>query len=569
MATKVEHPGASTAANLHGHMPRPIAPGASNEWGFDASMAISPREWRNWQNVSSQGYGGPEHQAYSKAMGEALDVPSIPEKYVQTLGIFPEDMHVYFPDYKGGDLTMRQFLAAAPDIIARQKFNDAMTAPDDASREQSLKEWGSLNASDRGHLVGQAYASLTGQEHDRENPLTRQIVGSALSAVQSGTPGGQFEDAPEWAQSEFEQLKAKHGEKANQMLPPGGENNHRRLAVYELASALQDGEHAPKGVTTTQAIGSGLFAAFDVPGLGGPSDRFNNLMDPSAPRGRMNMALERWAGTGDVVRSSQLTPEKRAAMGGPAKVNGEEFEVYNPRTWDGTIAQATNASFPAGRNLYTPWNSVIGDLGTAASLVPVAGGVRKPIQFLQETADANNRIAPIRPDNQTSQAFARSRGWTKDWDSAKGGWLSANVGPAMMEVQGRRRQYLPGVADAALNTPQAIVSNPYELAATIGFAAPGATTGGRFARGLGAQVLDEASENITQGPALQGLLSGDPRGALEGAFKPPRTNPYLFQRENGSDVQASDADYWQQLDRSKAEWDRRNKQRYQEWDSSR
>jgi hypothetical protein len=562
-------PGAIPAAQLGGSMPQPIAGNQSPEWAFDGSMAISPTEWRNWENAPSQGYGGPEHQAHVKAIDEALDIPSISGKYVQSLGVPMKTLQRYLPGYEGGDVSMRQFMQAAPEIAARQAFLRYMS---DKTPESEKSYLAAMHVADNpSQVMHGVYASLTGTKHDRNDPNTRAFTGMVLDAVKAGTPGQPFEDAPDMAQSEFEQLNAKHGEEANRMLTPGGENNHRRLAVYELASTLQDGEHAPRGVTTTQAIGNGLFGSFDVPGLGGPADRFNDLMDPSGPRGRIKITAPGWQkNKGDVVWRSQLPAEQKARFGGPTRVNGEEFEAYNPRTWDGTVTQATNASFPAGRNIYRPWNSVMGDMGTAASLLPGAvskdgvAGVIKPFQFLQQSADANNRITPIRPDSQTPEEFATSRKHASEWDDAKGGWISANVGPAMMEVHGHKRQYLPRMADAIANTPGSILENPYELA---GVAAPAFMSGGRFGRAAAAEVLDEAGENLTQGPVLSGLLSGDFKGAVEGAVRSPKTNTYLLPRADGSQVQAADDDYWQQLDRSKQEWDRRNKARYDQWDN--
>jgi hypothetical protein len=62
-------------------------------------------------------------------------------------------------------------------------------------------------------------------------------------------------------------------------------------------------------------------------------------------------------------------------------------------------------------------------------------------------------------------------------------------------------------------------------------------------------------------------MSGDFRGAIEGAIRSPKTNSYLLPREDGSQVKADDDDYWQQLERSKQEYARRNQMRYDDWNN--
>lgn len=548
-------PGAIAAAQLGGSMPQPIAGDQSAEMSFDGSMAISPTEWRNWENAPSQGYGGPEHQAHVKAIDEALDVPSISGKYVQSLGVPMKTLQRYLPGYEGGDVSMRQFMQAAPEIAARQAFLRHMSEKTPESEQSYLA---AMQVADNpSQVISGVYASLAGTKYDRADPNTRAFTGMVLDAVKAGTPGSPFEDAPDMAQSEFDQLTAKNGEEANRMLTPGGKNNHRRLAVYELASTLQDGEHAPKGATTTQAIGNALFANSMFSNAG---QRANDLLVQPAPKGRMNMARDQWnAVRGDILGNSDE----------PMQISGEKFAEYSPNTWDGLGNQMTNASFAAGRNVYRPWNSVMGDMGTAAQLLPGAvakdgfAGVLKPFQFQQQTADANNRVTPIRPDNQTSEAFAKSRGWDKDWQKASEGYLSSRIGPAIMEAQGKKRQYLPPIMDTVLNTPQQILANPFEFAAV---AAPAMLSGARVA-GVAAGVADEAAENVTQGPALSGLMSGDLRGAVEGSIRSPETNSYLLPREDGSQVKADDDDYWQQLERSRQEYTRRNQTRYDDWNN--
>ena len=548
-------PLATESATIGKTRPVPPPEGASPQGWFDFSMSISPDEWKNWETVPSYGYGGKEHNAYVDAVNQALDVPSIPEKFVAANLPKGDKWPQFFPGYKGGDMTMRQMLTGLPWVMQRQAIVALALNPNDEEAKQQIKYF--QNAE---QVQADVHAALTGSAHPRGNPYIQGAVNTLLGAIKSGTPGGEFEDDPARTQAEFDALKQKNGDQANFMLTPGGENNHRRQAVYELASALQDGEHTPSGVTTTQAIGNLVAGAFDTPGLGGATDRFYDLTNKSAPLGRINMALEKWgANRNGIVRDSQTddTP--------PAVVSGRTSEQYDPRTWNGFFKRLYNPAYPAGRNIagaITPWAS---NIGTTLSLVPEAvskegpAGVLKPFAMQTDLANRADGVTPVIPGNMTRDEFRGLLRDRKDLNNAMTGWTAANIAPAMQEMHGKKRAYTPPWMQTLSETPQGIASDPYAATAVLA-----------GARAFGQPVLhaigEEVSEDLAYGPGMLALESGSLAQGVHGMVAPPENSPYLLPRPDNSPVKAEDEDYWEQLRRSREHWGKKATDIFRLWD---
>lgn len=533
-------------------VPVPPEPGRKPEGMFDFSMTISPDEWKNWETVKEYGYGGPKHQAFIKAIDQALDVPAIPEKFVASMGIKPENLDLYFPGYKGGDLTMRQYITAAPLLMVRNASSGRHIV-------KTLIEDLHYLGKNKDALQSNIHAALTGSSHDRGDPYTQQAVNALLSAVKAGTPGGGFEDDPARPQAEFDELQAKHGSKAHMMLTPGGENNHRRLAVYELASALQDGEHRPQGFTTTQAIGNFIGGAFEPTKDSPANERFFTMMQKSAPLSRIDVAMQKWN-----TNKKGIIPASQSDQGPPATVSGKMSEEYDPRTWSGFFKQMYNPSYAAGRNIFTPVNATIGDLGTTLSLIPHAmkqdgpAGLVTPFMQQTDVARRAGAITPVIPGNMTRDEFKGLVDSKKQHDAAMGDWWGAYLTPAQNDMHGYKRTFTPPVVSAVAGTPQELASDPYQAAA-IGLGAK--VLGGK----IPASVVEETGENITYGPAAASLESGDISAGLRAMTQPPQTNQYLLPREDGEPVNASDPDYWQQIDRSADHYRKKAAGRYDLW----
>lgn len=534
--------------------------------GRDFSTSISPLEWQRWYEQPEQGYGGPEHKSLIANMEQAMDIPAIPEGYVrQQLG---EDFATAFPEHAGGDLTMRQYMAAMPAIMGinkKREFWAAMRNRDvDAvrkageeirllDRQQQIK--GQPGGERYSDLVSDVFANLTGQVYPRgeQNKLAQDGATMLLDALKSGTPGGEFEDAPEWTREQYEQLKQQYGDEADRMLPKGGEKNHKRLAVYELASAMQDGPHAPAGVSTYATAQNFLAGSFGTPGMGA-SQRFYDLTD-YAPRGRANIANERWGKTG-LLRDK---PTDR-----PYAVRGEEFGATDPKGWEGMVANTHNASFPMGAAV-APLMGVTTNPGSYAQLAMEKGPIRAA-QFLGQTAGNLERLAPIRDGKQSQGDFNQQREWWQDWNQAKGGWISSRLGPAMQEVHGHKRQFLPVWADAVANTPSEILGSPYELGATVAAAGLGGVR--RLAANTMAEIGEEAAENLTYGPILGASQTGSLKESADQLMQIPKQNAYLLPRQDGTAVKADDKDYWEQLERSRQHHIRQLRDAYNRWDNS-
>lgn len=526
--------------------------------GRDFSTSISPLEWQRWYEQPEQGYGGPEHKSLIANMEQAMDIPAIPEGYVrQQLG---EDFATAFPEHAGGDLTMRQYMAAMPAVMGinkKREFWAAMRNRDgDAvrkageeirllDRQQQIK--GQPGGERYSDLVSDVFANLTGQVYPRgeQNKLAQDGATMLLDAIKSGTPGGEFEDAPEWTREQYEQLKQQYGDEADRMLPKGGEKNHKRLAVYELASAMQDGPHAPAGVGTFSTVQNFLV---------GSLPRFYDLTD-YAPRGRANIANERWAKTG-LLRDK---PTDR-----PYAVRGEEFGATDPKGWAGLVANTHNASFPMGAAA-APAIGVMSNPGSYAQLAMEKGPIRAA-QFLGQTAGNLERLAPIRDGKQSQGDFNQQRQWWQDWGQAKRGWISSRLGPAMQEVHGHKRQFLPVWADAVANTLPDIAGSPYELGATVAAAGLGGVR--RLAANTMAEIGEEAAENLTYGPILGATQTGSLKESADQLIQIPKQNAYLLPRQDGTAVKSDDKDYWEQLERSRQHHIRQLRDAYNRWDNS-
>jgi hypothetical protein len=541
-----------------GRAPVPWSPGPNDTGalerytGSDFDMAVSPNEYQSWYSDPKSGYGGPEHQQFIANFEEAMDQPAIPEKMVRAQVGDVMDIAAAVPGYEGGDMTMRQYLQAVPHLMQAQAF---MAYAQDPTPENKAKyvSIASVNqksppGSGSNPIEFDVYAELTGQRYNRGVSHGTDGAEMLRTALQSGTRGSQFAEDNTVPQSQYEAWKQQYGDEADRMLPQGAETNAMRDRVYDLATTMSDSPDTPaRGIDS-------ISAAMMLPFKPGEDDdptgnRYANLMDRSAPRGRMAISSERW------------NLGKPKGDGKPYVVDADAFGRYDPQSAAGLRNVLGNASFPISA-AQQAWYPMFGDIGSQIVLQKQAGDTA-PRKFIGDTNTNQSRVAQIRPDNVSPQDARETENWWNRWQSAGNDFWSAYISPKIADAENaiplpkkpaQRTYFSPQVNDL-VNLPQDMAKSAIQTGMTL---IPGLAASGRglasAGRAVVAGVADEAVENLYQSPLM------DPQNAGQ-SFSPAQENSYIRRPVDVNDKPAYEAE----LSRSSNEWNEELGREYEKW----
>ena len=571
---------------------------------FDFSMAISPNEWQSW--YGSDAYGGEEHQQFQAAVDRVMDVPAIPERYItERLGV-PQDMwETYFPGYQGGDMTPRQFaqgaqwLAIAPAMLgameeANQGIKDGPYAK--TIQAMAIPGIGQQLASD----VASEFAGMRRDRSDKGAEIASQMI---LGGIQSGVSGGEFAERDEVTRSEDKRIRdsfAKDGREGESefYVTPGGQQNYRREASLQLLRTLQDGQFAPPGMTSLDYVGNRLFDQTvgniqraageeynprDVNGFGRADWRADSLMDSSAPRGRMKIALDLYNRTPEWARSSEAQAQEREAQGQASmqalaadsdqirrvldEASGMSPDLSAALMRAGAGQTAARDARAAGYRQVNPDAVDRFDTGTAAGLSnvlynnqsftpaqyaqwfdPILGQVNDRISLGNDSGSFTKQmnrdldsVRRVRGDKESEDAFDRRADWYADKKEQDRDYRSAYWGPYLADLGNQslggnaftgkkfERSFLSPAMDTAANLGQDFVRNIYN-APTVAASAIGGGVGGLARQGVSGAVKGGA-RGAAVGAANEILDEAREEGAIQlGAglldFRPQKTNAF-------------------------------------------
>lgn len=548
----------------------------------DFSMEISPAEWNYWYGGENTGYAGDTHLKFQEEVGRAMDLPTIPERYVtETLGIEPEMWDAFFPGYEGGDMSPRMLVERAPywmlPRLGVQALQEQIDGKADGPYNRQLLAMTRPEGANQ--LVQDTVAEFSGLKRDRSLPAASDLAGVVLSGLSSGVSGAPFADRDEVTRGEDKRLRqsfSKDGTSrdAEMYVTKGGANNYRREATLQFLRTLQDGQFAPPGVTSMDWLGNHLFDQTvgnmqrvageeynpqDVWGFGRAGWRASNLMDASAPRGRMELALDtrsrtpRWAtkspqqlASEESIRmdlapyfadnqqasgawpgslaASSPSAAQSARQDGYSRVIPEGFDRFSTGTYAGlSNVLYNNQSFAPAQ--YAQWfDPLFGqvhdklaageDGGWSGSellgISPSDGSNR--VEALGGGAGAFTRqmgrdidsIRPVRGDRETPDHFDRRRNWYADKKQADREYRSAYWGPALADAG---NYFLGG---------NATTGKPFERSFLSPTAESFANLGQDFVRN---PYNYPTVVGGSAGGALKGLAQGGLRGAASGAIK--------------------------------------------------
>jgi hypothetical protein len=428
--------------------------------GTDLDMSnVSPREVYRWENDPKYGYGGDVHQQYIANAERIMDMPVVPTAAVRAI--------IGYSPVQAPQMTVRDVVRVAP-TIAEVKAQAAYLADPGSAEKQAVYEsiqqlnaqhYGGDGPRDTPHPMEQeVYNAFTAQRHDRSSPHLGTVVDEILGAVRAGTTGGRFEDDPSISQSELAELQAKYGEEANRMLTPGGAKNAQREMVFDFLSAAQSGSHLNPHFDNTAYL-----TAMVAPGwqnLGGGQNKGEMLEDPSALRGRMAMANWRLGQAMPTFEASADNPEK------PYVVEAKNFNRLDPSSYQGIMALSENASWPYARNVYHPFQQLMGSAGERLAL---ADGLldMQPLQFQVDASNRSKRETPVRMDGEDYAANRATRTFVKDRDAAAADYLSTHAPVAVADAAnafGRAaNKVIPHNTPALSRTPNEAMRTAYSL----------------------------------------------------------------------------------------------------------
>lgn len=571
----------------------------------DYSLAISPAEWQRWYEQTGSGYGDEDHQKFIDNVQQVMDTPLIPERYITDgLGVSRDNWAGFFPGYEGGDMTPRMLAERMPYVLLPailsgylQEQAEGVQDGPFAKQLMALQQPGSDE-----QLVKDTVAEFTGQKRERTSDAPNRAAQMILSGLESGSSGGQFAERDEVTRSEDNRLResfAKDGKQAESefYVTPGGQQNYRRETALQLLRTFQDGYFAPPGVTTMDWVGNRLFDQTvgnlqraageeynprEINGFGRADWRADNLMDSSAPRGRLRIANDlfarapEWAktsaaqtqardaqyqemgqtmravnaeleralgnadGTSPALRSAMLaaggkTDASRAATErGYRQVNPDAIDRFDQGTAVGLAnVLYNNQSFTPAQ--YAQWfDPILGQVNDRLSLGNDSGSFTK-----QMNRDLDS-VRRVRGDRESQEQFDRRADWYADKKAADRDYRSAYWGPYLADkanfilggdVTGKKfeRSFLSPSADFAANFTQDFARNPYNYA-TIAAAGVGGGAGGLIRSGASG-VLPGAASGLGRGFLAELVDEGREEAALQLGggmfdFNPQQTNAF-------------------------------------------
>lgn len=399
-------------------------------FGTDLDMSsFSPREVYRWENDPKYGYGGDVHRQYIANADKVMDMPVVPRNSLKAI------MGMLTPP-SGETITVRDLIKQAPTIAEIKAQADFINDLDNPEKEAAYEHIRQLNEqyakSGEPHPMEQeVYNAFTAQRHDRSSPYIDTVVNEILGAVKAGTTGGKFEDDPSISQSDMAEWQAKYGEEANRMLTPGGVKNAQREMVYDFLSAAQSGSHLNPHFNNTAyltaMVAPGATAISD-PAMGGKMrQRREMLEDPSAYRGRMDMANLRLATVLPTFEAHAANPEK------PYVIEAKNFNRLDPGSYQGIMSLSENASWPYARNVYHPFQQFVAGVGERLAL---ADGLldTQPLQFQVDASNRSKRETPVRLDGEDYAANRATRAFVKDRDAAGAEYLSTHLPAAVADA---------------------------------------------------------------------------------------------------------------------------------------
>lgn len=560
--------------------PRPDEVDSWEQWtGSDWSMAVSPDERFQWYSDPRYGYGEAEHQQYIKDAESLLDVPLIPRGAAFRMGFLGPGT---------GDVTPREFLAAAPAIRMQQAKMRAMRNPDDPEAQRELAAAvaegepvfrqmivGELPSFEESPAGRAAWAELTGQVYDRNTAgYAGDVARSMIDAIGAGRTNSMYETDPSISQQDHDALVAKYGSEAHRMLTPGGVENARREAAYDFFGALQNGQRYTPHIDNMSAIlaavghtgsqGDMQMDKFSQADMG--DTRWSTLMDHSALRGRMKLASNRLRGAMGSFADQQQSPEK------PYVMTASNFNRTDPASFMGLYNLAGNSSWGYGRNIQNPYEPVMGELLTRAYLAD--GLDDRPLEFFQDTNDRVFREAPVRPEYLSPRDFADTRRFAMDRRNSNLPYWSS-FGPRVADaynnatLQGKSNPSMNPFPPMERTYPSPAMDVFYQLAPNVGrsaaqsamigasalpsMAGRGAVGATEVAAGLLKEVPEEWMEDAAVDPKeATGMFQGREENAWIRPYRPGIAVP----GKDGVPTQRTRAEYERMLDpRNKEDWE--------------
>lgn len=489
------------------------------------SSNLSQKETYRWHTDPSYGYGGEDHRRYIANADRLMKMPIIP------VGAAMEATGGFLP--KKDAYAVEDIVAMAPDIAEWRAQADYLNDPQNQQKQAAYDQIRQLNEqyanSDQPHpLVSEVYNAFTAQNHDRSSPHVANVVDEVLRTVRSGMTGGRHEDDPSISEEEFGPLLAQYGEEANRMLTPGGVNNAKREMVYDFLSATQSGGHLNPHFDNTAYLTDLVSPAptIEYPKDGSfPVTRGGFLRDPSAMRGRMAMAN---------MRLSQVLPTFGAYDADPSKpyvVEAQNFNRLDPYSWNGLMALSENASWPYARNVYYPFQPI---MGMPSERLALADGLLDdaPYEFQVDVANRSQRETPIRMEGQDYAQNKATRMFVKDRLAASADYLPTHARAAIADTYNQytddlyphlknklsRQPY--GWERTAYAMPNAITTSPPNAAMfALGAArAPVLATGMQIAK----EGIDENVEDFLVNPGSADLFTKNNMSSWMRPY-PPRT----------------------------------------------
>lgn len=480
---------------------------------FDAT-SVSPREMSQWYGDSSYGYGGPEHQQYIQNATKLFDEPLIPVRAAAYIG----GARGYGPD--SGDLSIRQVLENAPFMVEYQLNMELFKDPKNPEKKAAYERVRDINvraeaSPDQPHplasLGDEVLASLTGQRPGPNAQYAELLAKQILGSLKSGVKGGKYENDPSIAQEELADLTAKYGEEANRMLTPGGVKNAKREVAFDFLAALQAGsENNPNFDNMTWWMSS---IAPGATGIGDPSKgeqmrhRGEFTWDRSAMRGRMGLANLK------LSRALPTFSEYEANPGKPYVLDASTLNRIDPGSYQGLMNYTSNASYPYARNVYHPFQPLVGDAWARADL---AQGMTDmdPYRFQVQMLNNNQREAPVRMPGQDAAESRRGRDFVEDRLRANADYLPTHARPMLADMvnsfgnamQSVAPHATPNMSRVPFNAERTAYSLPYAIgtsppqAALVGLAAAKAPTLGTAAS-FAKEAIDENIEDAVIDPA--------------------------------------------------------------------
>jgi hypothetical protein len=488
----------------------------------DFNTDITNQELEDWY-VSLDENPSPEHEQFKQSLAATLDEPVFTgtpkEEMPYQGGVISTDADGYEP------MTFNQWFLNNIQPLVWNKTGVDYDAVD------NMKE--------------QVLAKLMGEPYDFDDPDVELYTTMALNNLRDGQMADEF---PAMSESEAAEAQQKYGDNARFYIGRDNQENFARRRAYALAQTFANGEHAPPGQGIAPAalatagqtintagdwIASAARSVNGMLGLPGPSPQNSDGSDGYADA---RLAVDALSGIRGRLRSANEWNQR--ALENPElafdSVTGAKYATEsgtNPSGLSNKMGKSDGYYQYAANALKSMWGN------------PSRTAEERDALWQHERE--NNRTTPIVPDSvmqdpeqydnraEAATLFEDYKQGTDDWAAAMHSRL-LGVPPT---------QFLKDVYDV----PREIMSDPIELASTIGSGGLGLLTKG-LKSGLKSAAMGfirgfprEGAEEVTENSGINSLL-GNPYdyfltpvtdNALTGDVDPRDANAYKSALEAG------------------------------------